>query len=273
MHRTRSVLAASVVLTLGISSFAVARNGDVVTQGARNGTTTKETQIIANVGTTNANTGGFSTRQSNKSSTGGGATYGCRAQAAPANKPCLRANNLSTGLAFEFQATSGTNGGTITVGGGGDAAKPFTTNATGVADGLNADRVDGKGADEIQRGATRWALINEAGQIERQTGGFTVVNCYQTNANCYLDAGEDVRDNGIHAQIAVQNVDNIQGNDVNLSGETGTAPCGTEFVACAPQNTERNEVLVVAPRKSDGTAPNAENRFRFYVFVTAAQSG
>ena len=71
--------------------------------------------------------------------------YGCRSQAGgsaatprPQN-PCVRANNLSTGLAFEFNAANGDIGGLISVGGGGDAKKPLTTNATGVATGLNAD--------------------------------------------------------------------------------------------------------------------------------------
>jgi len=36
---------------------------------------------------------------------------------------------------------------------GGDSAKPFTTNATGVATGLNADRVDSKNADDISKDA------------------------------------------------------------------------------------------------------------------------
>lgn len=42
--------------------------------------------------------------------------------------------------------------GRIEVGGGGDGAKPFTTNATGVATGLNADRVDGLEAAELRGG-------------------------------------------------------------------------------------------------------------------------
>ncbi len=103
---------------------------------------TKETQIIANLG-------GYGTRQSNKSSNGGGAIYGCRSGTGgtPAgNEPCIRANNLSTGLAFEF-ATSGANGGTITT--SNPSASPFTTNATGVATGLNADQVDGKSASDF----------------------------------------------------------------------------------------------------------------------------
>nr|MBA3746415.1 hypothetical protein [Solirubrobacterales bacterium] len=81
--------------------------------------------------------------------------YGCRSQAGgsratptPQN-PCVRANNLSKGMAFELNATLGDVVGTITAGAGGDAKKPFTTNATGVATGLNADRVDNLDVAEI----------------------------------------------------------------------------------------------------------------------------
>jgi hypothetical protein len=110
---------------------------------------TRETQIIASLS-------GYGTRQSNKSASGGGAIYGCRSGAGgtPAgNKPCIRSNNLSSGLAFEF-ATTGANGGTITA--TSTSASPFTTNATGVATGLNADQVDGKSASEFL-GATATA--------------------------------------------------------------------------------------------------------------------
>lgn len=133
-----------------------------------------------------------------------------------------------------------------------------------------ANALDGKSAAQLD---TRWALISESGQIERQTGGFAIVDCYQTNANCYITAGEDIRDNGIQAQIAIANTD---GSSI-LSGETGAAPCGAAFVACAPPNTERNDVLVVAPRASDGTVPGgvtppaAADAARFYVFVTGSQ--
>jgi hypothetical protein len=153
--RTRSVVIATGLLVLGITPFAAARTGSNLREGVRNGTATRETQIIANVASTNATTGGYSTRQSNLSSTGGGAIYGCRSGAGgsfakpqPQN-PCLRANNLSSGLAFEFNASNGTTAGTITVGNGGDNTKPFTTNATGVATGLNADEVDGLDASQV----------------------------------------------------------------------------------------------------------------------------
>jgi len=128
----------------------------------------------------------------------------------------------------------------------------------------NADTVGGKAPGSLD---TRWALIAENGTIERQTGGFTIVDCFTTNANCYISAGEDVTNNGLHAQIAVANTDGT----AILTGETGVAPCGATFVACAPANTENANVIVVAPRDSNGDPFLATNRARFYVFVTGSE--
>ena len=170
--RTRSVLLATGVLVVAISPFAVARTGDVLREGLRNGTTTRETEVISNIASTNTAKGGYSTRQSNLSSSGGGAIYGCRSGAGgsaarprPQN-PCLRANNLSRGLAFEFNSSNGDVVGLITVGQGGDTKRPFVTNATGVANGLNADRVDSKGAEELTRDAVAAsAALNPFAQV------------------------------------------------------------------------------------------------------------
>jgi hypothetical protein len=176
--RTRSVLLATVVLAVMISPFAVAATGHVIRLDGRNGTATSETQIIGRIAGTDNNTGGYTTRQSNLSDTGGGAFYGCRAavrvQNGPATEPCVRANNLSTGFAFEFNSTHGTSAGTITVGGGGDKTVPFTTNATGVATGLNADRVDSKSADDIVteavNSASRFADVAVDGKLNGGRG-------------------------------------------------------------------------------------------------------
>ena len=292
--RTRSVLLATGVLAVIIAPLGIAATGSSLREGVRNGTTSKETEIVGNIKSATGLKGGYVTRQSNLSTSGGGAVYGCRSQnggsgANPAQNPCIRANNLSKGFAFEFNSSNGDTVGAITTGVGGDTKRPFVTNATGVATGLNADRLDnldaagivaaarvktgldadtldGKDSSELQ---TRWALINESGQIEQQSGGFSIVNCYQTNANCYIDAGADVRSKGLRAQIAVANTD---GSPI-LSGETGTAPCGAASVLCAPPNTEDNEVIVVAPRDSAGavpggvTPPAAADAARFYVYV------
>jgi hypothetical protein len=130
----RWVLASAVVLALLVSPFAVGATGDVLREGKRNpgrGSSHKETEIISSVKS-------YGTRQSNvRDGNGGGAIYGCRSK--PGREPCIRSNNLKDGRAFEF-ATGGAEGGRIEV----DAAngKPLTTNATGVATGFNADRVD-----------------------------------------------------------------------------------------------------------------------------------
>jgi hypothetical protein len=153
--RTRSVIAATGLLVLCVAPFAAARTGGPLREGVRNGTTTAETQVISNIASTTRATGGYSTRQSNLSGSGGGAVYGCRSKAGgsaatpqPQN-PCVRANNLSTGLAFEFNASDGDVAGLISVGTGGDTKRPFVTNATGIATGLNADRLDSLDAAAI----------------------------------------------------------------------------------------------------------------------------
>ncbi len=288
MNRTRTVLMASAVIALGSSSFAVAQNtGKPVLQGERNGTTRAETEIVSDINATSGKKGGYSTRQSNKSSTGGGAIYGCRSTSAAGTAPCVRANNLSSGRAFEFNATAGPSAGTITVGAGGDSAKPFTTNATGVADGLNADRVDGASASQLR---TRWLLVNAAGEIERQSGGFRIVAAYPANPNAangnvYIDAGEDLTDNGITATIALQNTDNQRGGTMNgTNGEDGNPDAGDnlEFsgeisatqcqlpgiVACAPEGARNPNSFVVSPRLSNGERTTNDTRKRFYVMIT-----
>ena len=287
MQRTRSVLTASVVLTLGISSFAVAGNGDPVVQGKRNGTTTKTTSIVSNVDTNGTNLG-YGFRSSNTSNSGGSSLLGCRSTGGTA--PCLNVNNTSTGAAFDFK-TQGPSAGRFLVGNGGDGVKPFTTNATGVAEGLNADRVDGRSAAEIVQSAKpRWLLVNSAGQIERQSGGFSIIAAYPTtpdaaNGNVYIAAGEDLTDNGITATIALQNQVNQQGGTMNgtngddgnpstgdnleFSGEISATQCQLPgLVACAPEGARNANSFVVSPRLSDGQRTTNENRKRFYVMIT-----
>jgi hypothetical protein len=163
----RYVLASAVVLAMTVSPFAVARTGDLLREGKRNpssGEAKKETQIIARNKT-------YGTRQSNLTNgNGGGAIYGCRS--APGREPCIRSNNLKDGRAFEFE-TDGAEGGRIEANTPG--ARPFSTNATAVATGLNADRVDNLHAARIDfRGAVGTGtteVMNFAGLILRATCG------------------------------------------------------------------------------------------------------
>jgi hypothetical protein len=181
----------------------------------------------------------------------------------------LRANSV-TAREIKRRSLDGTDIKVERVGGNAVKEQSLESEKIGkVPSATAADSVGGKSAAQLE---TRWALIDESGQIERQTGGFTIVNCYAANANCYIDAGEDVRDNGIHAEVAVNNTD----GSPFFSGDTATAPCGATFVACAPPNTETNNVLVVTPRASDGTVPGGvtppapADAARFYVFVTGS---
>jgi hypothetical protein len=136
------VVAAALILAIGIPSAAVGfgegRDAKLGKRNPSSGSLTRETQIIAD-------NGSYGTRQSNKrNGEGGGAIYGCRSDAG--KEPCVRANNLKGGRAFEF-ATVGKEAGFIQV--GDTTAPPFSTNATGKVANLDADKVDGKSSEEF----------------------------------------------------------------------------------------------------------------------------
>ena len=185
--RGRYLLLSAIAVALIVAPFATASGeGTNARLGARNpaggGELVTETQIIAQNKT-------YGTRQSNKTlGDGGGAIYGCRSVAIAAGtsggaiEPCLRANNLNTGRAFEFNTQNGAEVGRITVGDdkspSNSAAKPFTTNATGVATGLNADQVDSKSADDIVKdartglqGEVKFASVSGAGVLSTASRG------------------------------------------------------------------------------------------------------
>ena len=158
----RYILVGALALAIGIPSVAVGfGEGRSLLLGKRNPSPnssralTTETEIIAR-------NGSYGTRQSNKrDGDGGGAIYGCRSN--PGSEPCIRANNLKGGRAFEFE-TAGKEGGRIELGDASGA--PFTTNATGTATGLNADKVDGKeAADLANAGDLLTARVSAAGVL------------------------------------------------------------------------------------------------------------
>src|SRR4051812_37297107 len=183
MARARLIAGSMTLLVLAAVPLAGAKPNDPVSANAatvaavdpiraevRNGTTGKETEIIGQFNAVAGTKGGYVTRQSNTqtgSKAGGGAIYGCRGAAggsASGSAPCLRASNLAAGFAFEF-AGEGDVVGQIVAGDSKTAnakAKPVTTNATGVATGLNADQVDGKSAPEIAAGVSIGGVHVEA---------------------------------------------------------------------------------------------------------------
>jgi hypothetical protein len=158
----RHVVVAALILAVGIPSVALATGeGRNLVLGKRNpsgGKVTRETEIIARNGT-------YSTRQSNFGS-GGGAIYGCRS--APGSEPCLRATNLTTGHAFQYE-TRGGSAGSITVG---DATQPpFTTNAAGTVANLSSDKLDGRDSAEFANaGDFLFAKVGAGGALQGGRG-------------------------------------------------------------------------------------------------------
>jgi len=238
--------ASAIVLAICVAPFAVAAGENTpVKGGARNpspnasNSYTKETQIIANTST-------YGTRQSNKSDNGGGAIYGCRSGeggSGKGNEPCIRAVNLSKGYAFEFESR-GTQGGTITVGNGGDTDVPFTTNATGVATGLNADRVDGKNASDIVGDAqaqNMFAKVGSDGSLQSargasassrtQAGSYTVTFASDVS-KCAYQATE-IGDRGENPGAASVNTIANQPTQLSVLTRDGGTADGTGATAIA----------------------------------------
>ena len=183
-RRARLVLMASVVIGLLAAPIAFgAVSGGGLIGGQRNPSNNtssgyqKETQIVGtiaqNQGGVAAHTGGYTTRQSNKSDSGGGAIYGCRAKAG--TESCVAANNLNNGDAFRFQTTPGANTvGQIRFGLDLNTTvdkPPFATNGTGLVKNLNADAVDGKSADDfVSKGSLLFAVVAADGTISASRG-------------------------------------------------------------------------------------------------------
>lgn len=112
-------------------------------------------------------------------------------------------------------------------------------------------------------------------------------NALRANGNVYINAGEDLSDNGIVASIVLQNTIDQDGNgntngrapgaDANaeFSGEISVSRCnfmGNTGVPiptnCAPADAQNANSFVVSPRLSDGSVTTDGNRKAFYVIVT-----
>lgn len=148
--------------------------------------------------------------------------------------------------------------------------------------------------------ATRWVVVNAAGQIEAQSGGFTVAapypvlpntatapapdNSLRANGNVYINANEPLNNNAITASLLLQNTvdqnaDGIMngrapGDNANpeFSGEITASQCGVVYTTCAPPGTAVNNVFVVSPRLSNGGVTNDTNRKRFVVIISGDSS-
>jgi hypothetical protein len=248
------LLASAIVLGLLISSIAMASGeGNPIFGGKRNpganqsAALSKETEIIANTAT-------YGTRQSNKSDNGGGAIYGCRSKAGgteKGNEPCIRANNLADGRAFEFESNGAEVGRIVNENVNG---APFTTNAKGVATGLNADQVDGKSADEIQADAvkaaqalTRFASVGADGTLGTNRGAASAAH---TAPGTYTVVFAD---------------------DISACALSATETQYTDAGAVGVQLGDDKKTVTVRTRSgggADGTTPTAPADRPFHLTVT-----
>ena len=155
----------------------------------------------------------------------------------------------------------------------------------------------GKQGPEGPAGVGRWALVDASGAIVSQSGGFSVTAAYPTlapmgadtaglraNGNVYINAGENLANNGVLAVVALQNTVDQNGDTVTngraadadanpeFAGEISAAMCQPGVVNCAPPGTGNTNHLVVSPRNSDGTVTADGTRKRFYVVVTGDSS-
>jgi hypothetical protein len=136
--------------------------------------------------------------------------------------------------------------------------------------GLELDKIG-----KIPASSTRWALVNENGDIEEQSGGFTLASKPgingqpATNPNIYISAGSPLVGKGLNVSTAIQNLLDrgpAPGPEPAFSGEVAVGRCATPAINCVPANTNLDSVLVVRSLadNSDVTSPTR----RFYVEVT-----
>jgi hypothetical protein len=146
---------------------------------------------------------------------------------------------------------------------------------------LTADRLAGNARAKN----ARWVLVNRAGQIEAQSGGFSVTAAYPAgaaNGNVYIESGEDLSDNGIAATIALENQYDLGGPAAPNNGTNAAPDANPEFageisasrcqipgvVECGPPAAKTTSNFVVSPRESDGQPTTGANRKKFYVVIT-----
>jgi hypothetical protein len=244
------VLGCATALALGVTGVASGAAGDNVIIGERNAA---EGQT-AIVGTSTT----YATRQSNNlENDGGAASYGCRSNLA--NEPCLFVLNHRGGEAFYFRARGSERAGHIEVfpplNKTADDVAPFTTNATGVATGLNADEVDGKSADDIQNAAVaaaqpRFAAVNAAGTEVTGRGLAQASAVQKTGTGAYT-----VTFAGDVSKCAL------------TATQTTTTDAGAAAAAPTAGNVNAVNVVTRAGGGNDGTEPTAPADRPFHLVV------
>jgi hypothetical protein len=159
----------------------------------------------------------------------------------------------------------------------------------------------GEKGDIGPEGPSRWVLVNRAGAIEAQSGGFRIANAYPAGGagegNVYIDSGDaNLANNGIVASIALENQYSLKGaggpalnNDVDgsrVNGRNTAADANPEFsgeisaTRCAigtGPNAVADVTGVVACAPPDTTANGGDNlstnRDRYFVVSPRTSNG
>jgi hypothetical protein len=241
------ILICATALAVGVASVASGAVGDVVRVGKRSaaaGTT-------AIVGSTTK----YATRQSNnQEGDGGAASYGCRSNAA--REACLLVLNHRDGRVFNFRSHGALSAGFIDVippsGKSASDVAPFTTNAKGVATGLNADQVDGQGASDIVAAAQpKLAQVNAAGTQATGRGLAQAGAVQKTGEGAYtVTFATDVS----KCALTVT--------------ETTTTDAGAAAAAPSSSNVKAVDVVTRAGGGADGTGPTAPADRPFHLVVS-----
>lgn len=199
-----------------------------------------------------ANTKGWVTRMKNLGS-GGAATLLCGAPSG--GSACLEANNSSSGFAFQFMS-AGSTGGTILL--KNTAGAPFTTNAHGVATGLNANYLQGKQASEFQLASKPAAKAEDAEKL----GGQPASAYVSTSQLLFADVNAEAKIEGARGATAVTKSE---------SGKTFTVAFGESDVSkCSYTASPRGAALEGA---QIGVAPTSGNAHAVDVNVPEGFSG
>ena len=161
----------------------------------------------------------------------------------------------------------------------GFARRAAYANAAGTASSAgDSATVGGQSPGDLK---VRWLLLNEQGVIEEQSGGFTVLDAYDTNTNAYIDAGESLVGKGLTATVAIQNqIDTdpmTMGTQGSRNGEAAITRCQIPgVVECAPANSKTVNAFAVTASNSDGTpaataspgsGPGSSTK-RIYIVIT-----
>lgn len=132
-----------------------------------------------------------------------------------------------------------------------DLAKDAVT-ATRAKD---ADTVGGQTPASLK---TRYFVLDETGAIAEQSGGFTVLDAYDTNTNAYINAGTSLVGKAVTATVVIQNqIDTdpvTMGLQASRNGQVTASRCQiTGVVDCAPPSAKIPSALVVSPSNADGS--------------------